>query len=135
MFVPQVIDSFKVPSYSSSTSGAQFFSTWKDFTVEQRYLCLKSLSDKDIDRIMGQYLDMSDLSVIIHVLSKMYTKNKDPVDLILKRIVSNDGMRISFLLMGDEEKAELNELCKYMRETNVAKDVVERIEVEFGLRI
>lgn len=84
---------------------------------------------------MGQYLDMADLTTIIHILSKMYIKNGERVDHILKRITSNEGMRISFLLMGNDEKMELNELCKYMRETNVAKDVVEHIELEFGLRI
>lgn len=84
---------------------------------------------------MGQYLDMSDLSIIIHILSKMYIKNGDRVDHILKRIIANDGMRISFMLLGNEEKIELNELCKYMREKNVEKDVVEHIELEFGLRI
>lgn len=120
--------------YSSST-GAQFFATWKDFNTEQKYLFLKSLTDQDIERIMGQYLEISDLSTIIHILSKMYIKNGERVDHILKRITSDKRIRISFLLMGDEEKTELNELCKYMRETNVAKDVVEHIELEFGLRI
>lgn len=96
---------------------------------------MKSLSDKDMDRVMGQYLEIPDLSTIIHILSKLYIKNGDRVDNILKRITSNEGMGILFMLMGTDEKAQLSELCKYMRETNVANDVVEQIELVFGLRI
>lgn len=88
-----------------------------------------------MERVMGQYLEIPDLSTIIHILTKMYIKNGDRVDNILKRIAANDGMRISFMLMGNDEKTQLSELCKYMRETNVAKDVVEHIEIVFGLRI
>lgn len=88
-----------------------------------------------MERVMGQYLEIPDLSIIIQILSKMYIKNGDRVDNILKRIISNDGIGILFMLMGNDEKTQLSELCKYMRDTNVAKDVVEHIELVFGLRI
>uniref|UniRef100_A0A336LNP0 RNA polymerase II-associated protein 3 n=1 Tax=Culicoides sonorensis TaxID=179676 RepID=A0A336LNP0_CULSO len=130
---PEINDDIDDDQLQTPTSGMQFWQTWKELSNPKRFIYLKKLSDKPLNKILGASLDSEMLTDIIRVLCDAFVKNNLSVDHILRELGANDQTHLLSLFFSTEEKQNISKLINYMKSKGVDEAIVDDIKVKFNL--